>query len=634
MKRWLIALAAVVATLVATAGTALAADPVQSATQSSDTGQAALAASSATQVQPRNDNVSVRIFSPGDDGAVSQSNDAASSANASNTASTTQSASQTAAAVCGCVVPVLDSGQSDRLLPGATQAADPATAPADPPATGQSNDAASSGTASNAAPTTQSTSQAAPSGGGVQSSTQDASTDQAAAAASSAEQVKPSNSNVSVRILSPGNDGPVTQSNSAASSATAANTGTTTQSGTQTGGGSGVQSSTQKADTTQKALGLSAAKQIAPENSDLSVRIGSYGNGGSVSQSNDAASSATSRNVAPVTQTSSQAGGGSSCGCSGGKGGVQAVGQSSKVDQLGAAASKALQLGPSNTSDPVRIGSPGNDGSLTQSNRAASSAWAANTAPVTQSASQSESPAECGCSSSPAVQAVGQSSRIGQLGIGLSFAGQAGASNESGPVRVWSPGGGGSVSQANEAASSAAARNTAPTVQSSSQTQSGSGVQAAGQQSGIYQAGLAGSAALQLPLRSPCGCGASFGNTSAPVRIGSGGDDGTLTQRNAAASRADATNAAVPTQAVTQNQASGCGCGGTGVQALGQAVEIGQLAAALSGAAQLGASNLSGPVAVGSHGGAGSTSQANEAASGSSAPNLGRTFQTGRLTAV
>src|SRR5690242_6420236 len=95
MKRWMTTLVATVAVFAATAGTALAAGPVQSSTQSSSTNQAAIAASSAVQIAPTNENISVRIGSPGTNGAVTQSNNAASSANATNTATTTQGSTQT-----------------------------------------------------------------------------------------------------------------------------------------------------------------------------------------------------------------------------------------------------------------------------------------------------------------------------------------------------------------------------------------------------------------------------------------------------------------------------------------------------------------------------------------------------------
>ena len=95
MKRLATTLAASLAALAVSAGSAFAAgSPVQSATQSSGTDQGAIAASSATQVDPSNQNISVRVLSPGSDGNVTQSNNATSTATAANTAGTTQTATQ------------------------------------------------------------------------------------------------------------------------------------------------------------------------------------------------------------------------------------------------------------------------------------------------------------------------------------------------------------------------------------------------------------------------------------------------------------------------------------------------------------------------------------------------------------
>src|SRR5262245_28641307 len=201
MRRFLVALVVALAVLAASSTTAFADDsvPVQAATQSADTSQGAIAGSSATQVNPSNQNISVRVLSPGDDGAVTQSNDASSSANASNDADTKQSADQSQGSSCSC------------------SGSDP----------------------------------------GVQASQQDASTDQTALAASSATQIEPSNSNISVRVLSPGDNGSVNQSNSASSEANASNDADTHQSVSQDprGGGSADQAATQKADTEQLAVG-------------------------------------------------------------------------------------------------------------------------------------------------------------------------------------------------------------------------------------------------------------------------------------------------------------------------------------------------------------------------------------------
>jgi|GEM_PF-2192564 len=712
MRRLITTLAVVLAALAASAGRALA-DPVQSSTQSSSTGQAAIAGSSATQIQPSNQNISVRVLSPGNDGDVTQSNSASSTATATNTAATTQNAAQTQSGGCGCA-PAIRSGDIGDVLGAALQAAagqpqqaatpapaaDPAPAAPPAPSSSQTNGADSTATAANAAPTAQTGTETASTGAGVQSSTQDASTQQGAAAASSAEQDKPSNSNISVRVLSPGSDGAVTQSNDATSRADASNSATTTQGGSQTGSG-GVQSSTQSADTRQGALGLSSAKQDEPANSNVTVRVLSPGNGGSVTQSNTANSSAGATNAAPVTQSDTQTQAGSPCGCAGSNGvqsatqsswigqgalaassaaqqdpsntsepvrigsdgndgavgqsndasstatatngapvtqtatqtgasacgcgsgtAVQALGQTSGVGQLAVGLSSAEQSGASNTSDPVRIGSAGGDGSTTQSNDSTSTATTTNTAPVLQNGSQTQGGSGCGCSGT-AVQALGQSSRVRQFGLGLSSAEQIGADNESGPVRIGSDGSGGDVVQSNDATSTADAANNAPTAQTGTQAQTGAGIQALGQVSSVWQGALAASSAEQLPGRSHCGCGgSSSGNRAGPVRIGSDGSDGALTQSNAATSTAHAPNAALPTQTATQTQAgTHCGCGGEPVQALGQQGDVHQLAAGLGTANQQGALNASNPIRVWSPSGPGRTGDSTGGGPGGAGPD-------------
>ncbi|HEX6787968.1 MAG TPA: hypothetical protein VF091_01905 [Gaiellaceae bacterium] len=635
MRRLITTLVVALAVLAATCGRALA-DPVQSSTQGSSTDQTAAAASSATQVQPSNQNISVRVLSPGSDGSVTQSNDATSNADATNTATTTQSSSQTLAGGCGCAVPTVTSGSIGDVLGTAMQAATPTTSAAPVTGSQQSNDAASNGAATNTAPATQTQTQAAPSGGsGVQSATQGSSTDQTSVAGSSATQVAPSNSNISVRVLSPGSDGNVTQSNDATSNADATNSPATTQSSSQSGGGGGVQSSKQDADTSQGALGLSSATQDHPSNSNVSVRVLSPGSNGSVNQSNSATSSADATNTAPVSQSSTQTQSGSSCGCSGTGSAVQSGIQKSDVDQGAIAASSATQIHPSNSSESIRIGSWGNDGNVTQSNDATSTADATNTAPVTQTTTQTQGGSSCGCSSGPAVQAAGQSSDVGQLGVAASSAKQIGASNSSDPVRIWSPGSGGSVNQSNDASSTADATNTATPTQAATQSQSGSGVQAIGQGSKIDQGAIALSSALQAPGESRCGCGgSSFGNTADPVRIGSDGDGGSVIQSNDATSTADATNTAKPTQTATQTQSgSSCGCsGGPAVQAIGQESKVDQLGFGASSAEQIGATNSADPVRVWSKGNDGSVNQSNDATSTADGTNTATPAQSATQT--
>jgi hypothetical protein len=283
-------------------------------------------------------------------------------------------------------------------------------------------------------------------------------------------QIDPSNTNEPVRIGSWGNGGNVSQTNNAASSATSGNTGTTTQTASQNQGGSGVQAVAQEASSDQLAGAFSLAKQVGASNDNEPVRVWSPGTDGNVSQTNNAASSATAGNTATTTQTATENQPGSRCGCGGL--GVQALAQKADTDQGARAASAALQLAGrsrcgcgsagGNSNDPVRIWSPGGDGNVSQTNNAASSAKAGNTATTSQSAGQTQ--AGCGCSGTR-VQALGQTASTGQGARGLSLAFQGAPANTNDPARVWSWGGGGSTSQSSSGASSGSAGNTARTTQ-------------------------------------------------------------------------------------------------------------------------------------------------------------------------
>src|SRR5262245_13897883 len=128
---------------------------------------------------------------------------------------------------------------------------------------------------------------------GVQTANQTATSGQAAGAASGATQAKPTRPNISLRGLSDGNDGNVTQTNSVDSNAKATNSNDTTQNASQTQGrAGGIQTSNQSAGNSQTAGALSTAFQFAPSNTNLNIRVGSDGNGGSVTQSNTASSDA------------------------------------------------------------------------------------------------------------------------------------------------------------------------------------------------------------------------------------------------------------------------------------------------------------------------------------------------------
>jgi len=190
------------------------------------------------------------------------------------------------------------------------------------------------------------------------------------------------------------------------------------------------------------------------------------------------------------------------------------------------------------------VGSSGDDGTTSQANKADSSAAALNGASTKQSGSQSEA------GGGLQIQALGQQSETKQGALAASLAAQLGASNDASPVRVYSPGGGGSVSQTNAAGSSATAGNGAETQQDGRQTIAGSTcgcggslpIQVAGQQARTLQDAFGLSAAYQVHPS----------NTSSPTRVYSGGGGGSAWQANSALSRGDALDRALTRQGVMQ----------------------------------------------------------------------------------
>jgi hypothetical protein len=475
---------------------------------------------------------------------------------------------------------------------------------------------------------------------GVQTVGQSAGSEQYATSASGTTQIDPSNTNISVRVLSAGDDGPVTQSNTATSNATSTNTNSTTQGASQDQGGAGIQTSTQDAGNAQLADALSGVYQTGASNSNLPVRVLSPGSNGAVTQSNDAASTATSTNTNTTGQTSNQDASGGSCGCAAAPSSspaIQSTDQSAENAQLAGAASSATQVDPSNTDISVRVLSPGNDGAVDQSNSASSTADATNTNTTTQKADQDASAGGCGCGSSGPIQVAKQSSGSLQGALALSAAEQKGAKNDASPVRVDSSGSNGSVKQSNDASSTASADNTNSTTQSADQNSGsphsecgcggGLGIQVLGQKAENGQAAVAASKTIQdFGKRSECGCSSSSsGNSDNPVRVWSPGSDGSVDQSNTATSKADASNKNASSQDGEQDQAGS----GIDIQALGQEATNGQLGVALSGAFQIDPSNSAGGARVYSAGGGGKIDQANDASSTATSDNSNRTTQTG-----
>jgi hypothetical protein len=111
-----------------------------------------------------------------------------------------------------------------------------------------------------------------------------ASTDQSASSNASATQQQPVNVVVSVRINSPGDDGPISQTNVVAGVSDAANAASTTQDGSASEGAEG--STDQGASTSQQAGSTATATQQGAQNVIVVVRINSPGDNGSISQAN------------------------------------------------------------------------------------------------------------------------------------------------------------------------------------------------------------------------------------------------------------------------------------------------------------------------------------------------------------
>jgi hypothetical protein len=423
VKRHLIALLGALAVLLALGSGVAQAQSVQGVEQLAATGQSASSNASSKQVAPSNSNIDVRIFSPGDNGSVSQSNSSAALSAAANKASTTQAANQ------------------------------------------------------------------AQSGAGTQAAGQLALTGQKANSNATSEQYKPSNSNISVRIHSPGDNGKVEQSNSSLAGSLAANKAETDQTVNQAQGGgggkccsgAGVQAVGQKAETLQHAKSNATSKQDHPSNTNIPVRIFSPGDNGDVKQSNSSEAVSLAGNLASTSQTvnQSQAGG---CGCYGDR--VQAVGQKAFTGQKAESNAESFQKGAKNANVPVRIYSPGDDGSVEQSNSSFALSAALNAAKTDQYVDQRQSGSGCRCPSDSkkdgygdgkkdgygghsgaAVQAVGQWSETWQKADSNATSAQFAPTNVNAPVRIKSKGGGGSVYQSNDSFAASLGLNLARTNQ-------------------------------------------------------------------------------------------------------------------------------------------------------------------------
>lgn len=119
-----------------------------------------------------------------------------------------------------------------------------------------------------------------------------ATTGQTAGSTATATQQQPVNLVVVVRVNSPGNNGPITQSNIVAAPSAAANNATTSQAGN---GGNA-------ASTAQQANASATATQDAAGNVVITVRIDSPGKNGAVAQTNGVVGSSSGTNTSDTTQ--------------------------------------------------------------------------------------------------------------------------------------------------------------------------------------------------------------------------------------------------------------------------------------------------------------------------------------------
>jgi hypothetical protein len=594
----------------------------QVAGQSADNKQTADAASKAVQIQPSNGVTSIRVLSPGSNGEVSQSNEANAGAVAANDNETEQSVDQdqTGGSGSGSEYSQIagqdsaneQSAEADakavQLKPSNKALSIRVLSPGDDGDVSQSNNTTAAAAALNDNETDQSIDQEQSGGGSEYSQVagQEASNDQDAEADAKAVQVKPSNKATSIRVLSPGDDGDVEQSNDATALSVAKNDNETEQSIDQeqgkgekskdekakeepakedaskgdkskdekSKGSEYSQVAGQSASNDQEADADATAVQYKPSNEASSIRVLSPGDGGDVEQSNSTTAVAAALNDNETEQSIDQEQGGSDKS----KGDMskddkgkddhgksseysQVAGQEASNDQDADADAKAVQVKPSNEASSIRVLSKGDDGDVEQSNDATAIGIAKNDNETEQSIDQEqggydkskgdESKDEKGKKDdkgSEYSQVAGQEAKSDQDADAEATAVQLKPSNESSSIRVGSKGDGGEVEQSNSTKAVSAALNDNETEQSIDQEQGGgsgsSYEQVAGQEARNDQDADADATAIQLKPS----------NESSSTRVGSKGDDGDVEQSNDATALSVAKNDNDTDQSIDQEQ--------------------------------------------------------------------------------
>jgi hypothetical protein len=351
MRKHLLALAISGLALGLGAGPAMADEPVSSQTAGQFAGSVQSAESNAnsTQYNPSNTNIDVRVLSPGDGGSVSQENNSYADAVATNDNDTDQSidqsqsgggggdALQEAAQEAVNLQKAEADAESVQVKPQNKNISVRVLSPGDNGDVDQSNNSKAKSKAENDNDLEQDIDQEQGGGGhdmsaksygddcgckgggtGIQAAGQEAVNKQYADADAKSVQIKPSNTNISVRVLSPGDDGDVSQENNSYADADAKNDNDTKQDIEQKQrsfdcgchGSDLIQAAGQAAFNLQKADADAKSFQFKPENSSLSDRLKSWGDGGGLSQSNNSWADAFARNENDLEQDVDQTQGG------------------------------------------------------------------------------------------------------------------------------------------------------------------------------------------------------------------------------------------------------------------------------------------------------------------------------------
>jgi hypothetical protein len=263
----------------------------------------------------------------------------------------------------------------------------------------QSNSSTAAAIGANANLTGQDISQG---GGSSQQAGQEADSGQGAAASAASGQVNPQNTNVDVRVLSPGDDGSVSQANTSTAAALAGNLNATGQEIGQYGDPSG-QTAGQAAGNWQGAQAGAVSAQLGPSNTNAGASVLSPGNSGDVSQANTstAIGAAVNANLtkqkidqspsAPTLWTGPSQDGGV---------GVQAAGQLAGSEQSAiVCCASSVQVAPSNTN-------LSGDGSTKQDNSSTALGVAANINGLGQTIGQGPADHKASDPADPAPQAA------------------------------------------------------------------------------------------------------------------------------------------------------------------------------------------------------------------------------------